>query len=100
MGGTINLQNSAFGVTVDTTGPRDGPVEFTGSGYPASSSTTTFTKRSFGDSDSTAIQKSAQATKVYYFTGLLASGPGVASQEARLRNDVSHDATEHFLVSN
>ena len=100
MGGTINLQNSAFSLTVDVSGPRDGPIEFTGSGYPASSSTTTFTKRSIGDSDSTAIQKSAQATKVYYFTGLLASGPTVPSQEARLRNDVSYDATEHFLVSN
>ena len=100
MGGTINLQNSAFSLTVDVSGPRDGPIEFTGSGYPASSSTTTFMKRSIGDSDSTAIQKSAQATKVYYFTGLLASGPTVPSQEARLRNDVSYDATEHFLVSN
>ena len=100
VGGVINLQNSAFGVTVDTTGPRDGPVEFTGSGYPVSSSTTTFTKRSFGGGDTTDVQKSAQATKVYYFTGLLARGPGVASQEARFRNDVSYDATEHFLVSN
>lgn len=100
MGGTINLQNSAFSVTVDTTGPRDGPIEFTGSGYPVSSSTTTFTKRSIGDSDSTAIQRSAQATKVYYFTGILAGGPTVPSPEERFRNDVSYDATEHFLVSN
>ena len=80
--------------------PRDGPIEFTGSGYAVSSSTTAFTRRSFGGSDSTAIQKSAQATKIYYFTGILAKGPTVPSQEARLRNDVSYDATEHFLVSN
>jgi hypothetical protein len=80
--------------------PRDGPFEFTGSGFPSGSVTTSFTKRSIGDSVSTNIQKSAQATKVYYFTGLLAKGPGVASQEARIRNDVSYDATEHFLVSN
>ena len=100
MGGTINLQNSAFSFTVNASGPRDGPIEFTGSGYPVSSSTTTFTKRSIGDSDSTAIQKSAQATKVYYFTGILAGGPTVPSPEERFRNDVSYDATEHFLVSN
>ena len=80
--------------------PRDGPIEFTGSGYPVSSSTTTFTKRSIGDSDSTAIQKSAQATKVYYFTGILAGGPTVPFPEERFRNDVSYDATEHFLVKN
>ena len=79
--------------------PRDGPFEFTGSGFASGSVTTSFTKRSIGDSVSTAIQKSAQATKVYYFTGLLAKGPGVASQEARFRNDVSYDATEHFLIS-
>ena len=86
--------------TTDPQSPRDGPLEFTGSGFPSGSVVTTFTKRSIGDSDSSAIQKSAQATKVYYFTGLLAKGPGVASQEARFRNDVSYDATEHFLVSN
>ena len=80
--------------------PRDGPIEFTGSGYAISSSTTAFTKRSFGGSDSSTIQKSAQATKIYYFTGILAKGPTVANQEARFRNDVSYDATEHFLVSN
>ena len=86
--------------TTDPQSPRDGPLEFTGSGFPSGSVVTTFTKRSIGDSESSAIQKSAQATKVYYFTGLLAKGPGVASQEARFRNDVSYDATEHFLVSN
>ena len=80
--------------------PRDGPFEFTGSGFPSSAVTTSFTKRNFGDSDSTAIQKSAQATKVYYFTGILAGGPTVPFPEERFRNDVSYDATEHFLVKN
>ena len=80
--------------------PRDGPFKFTGSGFPSGSVTTSFTKRSFGGDDTTDVQKSARATKVYYFTGILAKGPGVASQEARFRNDVSYDGVEDFLVSN
>jgi hypothetical protein len=80
--------------------PRDGPIQFTGSGFPSGAVSTSFTRRSLGDSDSTAIQKSAQATKVYYFTGLLAGGPNVPFPDERFRNDVSYDATEHFLVKN
>lgn len=79
---------------------RDGPLKFTGSGFPLGSVKTSFIKRSFGGDDTTEVQKSARATKVYYFTGNLAGGPGVPFPEERLRNDVSYDATEDFLVSN
>jgi hypothetical protein len=80
--------------------PRDGPLEFTGSGFPSGFVKTSFMKRSLGGDDTTEVHKSAQATKVYYFTGLLAGGPTVPFPEERFRNDVSYDATEHFLVKN
>ena len=80
--------------------PRDGPINFTGSGYPVAASETAFTKRTFGGSDTTAVQKSAQSTKVYFFTGNIAGGPGQAFPTEKFVNEVSYDATEHFLVNN
>jgi len=81
--------------------PRDGPINFTGSGYaPTGSTPVSFAQREFGYSDSTDIQKSAQATKVYFFTGLLAGGPTVPNPTESFINQVSYDATEHFLVNN